>query len=169
MIHLDGNAEALVFLPQQWLVTSGFFMPWSLRHIRCADSETWSDSRKGLFKFPPSNLRGHGTLPPTAFPFSMETTFHLPADSETLFLLSRGPKLGGGVEIVTSPELDDVVEVQINARYFRKDLLDRTNVCLSERGEGEYGISMLVSAHSRRISVVLITYALFSHPPDGNA
>ncbi|TFK74656.1 hypothetical protein BDN72DRAFT_759463 [Pluteus cervinus] len=125
-------------------------MPWSLRHIRCADDETWSDSRQGLFKFPPSNLRGHGTLPPTAFPFSMETTFHLPADSETLFLLSRGPKLGGGVEIVTSPSLDDVVEVQINARYLRKDLLDRTSVCLSERGEGEYGISMLSSPRWQR-------------------
>lgn len=86
---------------------------------------------------------------PKSFPFSAETTFELPVNSETLFLISRGHLSSGTVDLVTSrTQAPNSVSVHVVANYFREDIRDLTKVCWSERRKGENGVGIFVSRTS---------------------
>ena len=86
---------------------------------------------------------------PKSFPFSSETTFELPVNSETLFLISRGHLSSGTVDLVTSRnQAPNSIGVHIVTNYFREDIRDLTKVCRLERGKGEDGVGIFVSRTS---------------------
>ncbi|KAK0196019.1 hypothetical protein F5146DRAFT_924767 [Armillaria mellea] len=74
--------------------------------------------------------------------YSAHTSFDLPLNSETLFLLSQGSLSSGAVNVVTSPTLKDVVRVDVAIQYYRQRVLDYARVCLLQRREGENGVGV---------------------------
>ncbi|PBK88467.1 hypothetical protein ARMGADRAFT_937255 [Armillaria gallica] len=74
--------------------------------------------------------------------YSAHTSFDLPLNSETLFLLSQGSLSSGAVKVVTSPTLVDVVRVDVAIQYYRQKVLDYARICLLQRQEGENGVGV---------------------------
>ncbi|KAK0226557.1 hypothetical protein IW262DRAFT_1457799 [Armillaria fumosa] len=74
--------------------------------------------------------------------YSAHTSFDLPLNSETIFLLSQGSLSSGAVNVLTSPTLKDVVRVDVAIQYYRQRVLDYARVCLLQRQEGENGVGV---------------------------
>ncbi|PBK58817.1 hypothetical protein ARMSODRAFT_967407 [Armillaria solidipes] len=83
-----------------------------------------------------------GGFPAVGQRYSAHTSFDLPLNSETLFLLSQGSLSSGAINVVTSPTLKDVVRVDVAIQYYRQKVLDYARICLLQRQEGENGVGV---------------------------
>ncbi|KAI6104720.1 hypothetical protein EDD17DRAFT_1449537, partial [Pisolithus thermaeus] len=63
-------------------------------------------------------------------PYGAVTSFSLPVDADSLYLLSRGANQLGNLKITQSNKESDVVDVDIRVAYQSKDTLDLATVCL---------------------------------------
>jgi hypothetical protein len=81
-----------------------------------------------------------------SYPYHVSTSFELPIDSRTLFLLARGALSSGVVSFATSNILKDAAQVDVTVGYYRQSALERVKICSTTRSSGENGVSLLVSA-----------------------
>ncbi|KAI6115839.1 hypothetical protein F5141DRAFT_1099121 [Pisolithus sp. B1] len=84
--------------------------------------------------------------PPTE-PYGAETSFSLPVNANSVYLLSRGANQLGNLKITQSDKESDVVDVDIRVTYESKDFLDLATVCLTGGEENQYGVSILTPPH----------------------
>ncbi|KAI6115835.1 hypothetical protein F5141DRAFT_1290444 [Pisolithus sp. B1] len=80
-------------------------------------------------------------------PYGAVTSFSLPVDADSLYLLSRGANQLGNLKITQSNKESDVVDVDIRVAYQSKDTLDLATVCLTGGGENQYGVGILTPPH----------------------
>ncbi|KAH7921450.1 hypothetical protein BV22DRAFT_1198201 [Leucogyrophana mollusca] len=76
------------------------------------------------------------------YPHGAETSFELDVDSAALYLVSRGSRHSGGVNIVQSEVEGDKVGVNVRVGYYYEPALARATVCLLERRQGENGVGI---------------------------
>ncbi|KAI6046294.1 hypothetical protein EDC04DRAFT_2598110 [Pisolithus marmoratus] len=111
----------------------GFTVPKEPPQLQCVHSQNWTD----YFDQPDWSIE----------PYGARTSFSLPVDADSLYLLSRGINQMGNLKITQSSEESDVVNVDIRVAYRSEDSLDLVNVCLTGGSENEYGVSILTPPH----------------------
>lgn len=78
--------------------------------------------------------------------YSAHASFELPVQSAVLFLLSRGSRYSGRLDISVSEELDSkTVAVNITSKSYHRNMIDETRVCRVTRGSNENGVGIFVS------------------------
>lgn len=111
----------------------GFPVPKDPPQLQCVHSQNWTD----YFDQPTWSTEPYGAV----------TSFSLPVDADSLYLLSRGANQLGNLKITQSNKESDVVDVDIRVAYESKDSLDLATVCLTGGGENKYGVSILTPPH----------------------
>lgn len=96
---------------------------------QCITGSDWTSSNLGL----------------DHFPHSAEAFLELPADSDAIYLFTRGSHQSGHVDIVQSTTATNKVGVRVRVNYQTPEALHQVNVCHLERGVNENGIGILVS------------------------
>ncbi|KDR84319.1 hypothetical protein GALMADRAFT_237095 [Galerina marginata CBS 339.88] len=104
-----------------------YTVPGGISLQECVQGEEWSPSDGGSSK--------------PRFPFYSETSFTLPISSETLFFVSRGQRLIGAVDVVTSKEqAQDSATVRVTVGYHREEVRDLAKACVLSRNDDENGV-----------------------------
>ncbi|KAI6104718.1 hypothetical protein EV401DRAFT_642407 [Pisolithus croceorrhizus] len=111
----------------------GFPAPEDPPQLQCVHSQNWTD----YFDQPTWSTE----------PYGAATSFSLPIDADSLYLLSRGANQLGNLKITQSNKESDVADVDIRVAYQSKDSLDLVTVCLIEGGGNNYGVSILTPPH----------------------
>ena len=78
-------------------------------------------------------------------PRSAEALFELPADSDAIYLFTRGAQQSGRVNVVQSTTATDKVGVRVRVNYWISGALDHVSVYHLERRANENGIGIIVS------------------------
>ncbi|KAH9485694.1 hypothetical protein JR316_0002605 [Psilocybe cubensis] len=137
----------------------GYTIPSNVSLVHCVDGtqdriETTVDSSQDLYE--------------------SRSSFQLPLDSATIFLVSRGQNLHGAISVVTSEDQEvDSAKVVVSLYHTEKSQ-DWAKVCLLSRGQGENGVGIFTpigrSGHhwdrrSLSYSIAVILPALDSDKP----
>src|SRR6202035_1192622 len=77
-----------------------------------------------------------------------ETSFQFPVDSPGLFLVARGARSSGKLNVVQSPEFSDLVRVDIVSKTDHPLARLRTMMCGLENKNGERGVGIFASISS---------------------
>ncbi|KAF8891879.1 hypothetical protein BD779DRAFT_1670822 [Infundibulicybe gibba] len=105
---------------EDWIGDRPFPIPSGIRLEKCTQGTAWDDYPDGS----------------TPYLHSAYTSFEVPASSDAIFLLSRGPLSAGTVDVTTSSDVRDVVKFEVVFRYYRDYARDMAKVCLSNRTDG---------------------------------
>ncbi|KAJ7496621.1 hypothetical protein FB451DRAFT_1208265 [Mycena latifolia] len=76
-----------------------------------------------------------------SFPYSAKTSFKFPLPSETLLVLSQGALSAGNLKVTTSSGVTDA-RVNVVVYYHTTAVLDKAQVCLIKRNDGEGGLGI---------------------------
>ncbi|KAI6113541.1 hypothetical protein EDD16DRAFT_1726636 [Pisolithus croceorrhizus] len=114
----------------------GFYVPEDPPQLQCVYSQNWTD----YFDQPTWSTEPYGAV----------TSFSLPVDAGSLYLLSRSANQLGNLKITQSNKEPDVVDVDIRVAYQSKDTLGLATVCLTGGGENQYSVSILTPPHKGR-------------------
>ena len=93
------------------------------------------------------NWTSYQTGPPhwaPTFYESAETSFTLPVDSETLYLITRGSYQTGKVELKQGTHQDGDVRVDVRVAYNDERALARATVCRLRKGGIKHGVGIFV-------------------------
>lgn len=85
-------------------------------------------------------------------PYGSSATFVLPsgADSDLLYLLSRGSLSHGSIQVDAVESSSDDVRVNVEARYWSRKALQRAVVCKLEKDDGDaHGVGIFTPRSSR--------------------
>ncbi|KAH9485740.1 hypothetical protein JR316_0002655 [Psilocybe cubensis] len=139
-----------------WLLLTAFFQSLHLM-VRRSRHGGWLDSWD--YSIPPQvNLdtcvqgakwtEVPNPVPGEYYRLAAETSFELPLSSETLFLLSRGDRLGGAVKVKTSnDQAKDTALVNVLIRYRLPIVAERTKACLVNKGNNENGVGLFAPVY----------------------
>lgn len=116
----------------------GFGAPKEPPHLQCVHSHNWTD----YIDQPIWSTE----------PYGAGTSFSLPVDADSLYLLSRGINQIGNLKITQSDKESDLVDVDVRVAYKFEDALHLASVCLSGGAENGYGVSILTPPHRRHWS-----------------
>jgi len=121
-------------LQQDWSHEEGIVTSEELQNLGCVLAHNWTE-----YFHPPlwSTER-----------FGAETSFALPANADSLSLLSHGSYQHGHVEFVQSTEESDTVDVNVRVAYLFEEAIERAAVCLTGDAENEYGVGIFVRPSS---------------------
>ncbi|KDQ55032.1 hypothetical protein JAAARDRAFT_159605 [Jaapia argillacea MUCL 33604] len=75
-------------------------------------------------------------------------TYDLPSSADNLFVLARGPKMSGNVDIVTSESDSDDFRVEVRALHDRQALTN-VKICTLEPYESRIGVGIFTPPHWR--------------------
>lgn len=78
-------------------------------------------------------------------PRSRSVQFTIPSSSELIYFLSRGEYGFGSLKFELSDKDGDEIEVDVNMKYYKEEILEHSRVCSLEREDGERGIGFFVS------------------------
>lgn len=124
-----------------------YTIPKNLSLVQCVDAEDWTETSIDL----------------SDFLYASETSFDLPLDSATLFLISRGQNLGGAVNVLTSEDqAKESAKVSISLYYVEEKVRDWTKVCLLSRDKDENGIGVFVS-NLCQLCAISIVHSMLTH------
>jgi len=74
-----------------------------------------------------------------------ETSFELPVDSPSLFLVARGGQSSGNLHVVQSSEIGDTVKVEVVTKTDFPEARLRTMICDLKRKKGGVGVGIFAS------------------------